>query len=228
MNCLEFRRHKLVDPRRLSGEANKHAASCHTCHAFAQEIDDADLRFLQNSLTGVPSGLEERILLRRRFTPLRQAQRWAMAASVLLSGGLALTYWSGLFQANYAELAIQHVSHEPESFVNTRNDDTDFFRKALNDFGGQLQGSLGKVRYMKLCPGHGSAGWHVVLETPHGLATLLLIPGQRLQSPSTANEMGLYASAYSAGRGYYALVAGAPAAMAAVQAMMQKQVTWKT
>lgn len=227
MNCLEFRRQKLQDPRRLTDDTSAHVSVCSACHSFAQEIDETDRGFLLTTLSDIPPGLEERILLRRKSSTWLRAQRLALAASVLLMAGLAYTFWAGLLHANYAQLAIQHVSDEPDSFISKRNDDTEFFRKAVSDFGGRVNGPLGKVRYMKLCPENGAAGWHIVLETKYGLATLILIPGKSFPGESVANDAGLHALARAAGRGYYAVVTSTPETTAAVQTLLQEQIAWQ-
>lgn len=71
-----------------------------------------------------------------------------------------------------------------------------------------------------------TSGAAIVLETEHGLATLILIPGKTLAQPASAGQTGLFAYARSAGHGYYALVTDTPEATAAVQALIQKRVSW--
>ena len=44
MNCLEFRREKLADPRRLSREALAHIGECAACRGFAIEVNENEER----------------------------------------------------------------------------------------------------------------------------------------------------------------------------------------
>src|SRR5436189_575126 len=44
MNCLEFHREKLADPRRLSAEARAHARACANCAAFAPSVAEGAAR----------------------------------------------------------------------------------------------------------------------------------------------------------------------------------------
>jgi hypothetical protein len=126
-------------------------------------------------------------------------------------------------------MAIEHVMHEPESFVTTRNADPDFFRQVMREFGAEMQVPPGKVRYVKLCPVPNGVGWHIVFETEHGLATLLLIPGENMgRSAEQISIGGWSALARPAGQGVYALVTNSPEALAAIDQIVKRNVRWKT
>src|SRR5258706_134775 len=57
MNCLEFHREKLADPRRLSAEAQAHAHACASCAAFARSVDESDQGLEEVLASPVPDGL---------------------------------------------------------------------------------------------------------------------------------------------------------------------------
>jgi hypothetical protein len=229
MNCLEFRREKLADPRRLSAEAQAHLNDCAACRGFAAEVDENEARLAEVLDVPVPEGLAERIVLRRK-TQTRFSPRLGMlAASLVLTFAFGLHEWKDAGSQDFARLAIEHVMHEPESFTTARSADPELFRRVMHTFGGELQASLGKVRYMKLCPVPEGTGWHIVFETEDGkLATLILIPAKRMKTESEQAQVGGWnAVARPGGQGFYAVIADSPDALGKVDELVRQRVRWR-
>lgn len=229
MNCLEFRRDKLADPRRLSPEAAAHLNDCATCRGFAAEVDENEMRLAAVLDVPVPEGLAERIILRRK-TQTRFSPRLGMlAASLVLTFAFGLHQWKDAGSQEYARLAIEHVMHEPESFTSTRLADPELLRRVMHTFGGEMQASLGRVRYMKLCPVPEGTGWHIVFETEQGqLATLILIPAKRMKTDSEQAQVGGWnAVARPGGQGFYAVIADSPDNLAKADELVRQRVRWR-
>ena len=99
----------------------------------------------------------------------------------------------------------------------------------LARFGGELEQPIGTVRYMKLCPVPGGTGWHIVIDTEHGPATLLLIPGRARGEPQfEATMKGWVAAAQAGGKGYYALVTDSPQSLQAIGELLRQRIRWRT
>ncbi|PKO72173.1 MAG: DUF3379 domain-containing protein [Betaproteobacteria bacterium HGW-Betaproteobacteria-14] len=234
MNCLEFRRIKLAEPRRLPHEALAHMSECATCRGFAADINENEERLAATLAVPVPEGLAERIILRRkagaRVFAKASPRLWAMAATVVLTFAFGFQQWKNAGSQEYAKLAIQHVMHEPESFTTARLADPQLFRTVMQNFGGEMQASLGKVRYMKLCPVPEGTGWHIVFETEQGeLATLILIPAKRMTSQSEQATVGGWtALARPGGQGYYAVIASSPDTLDKVDELLRQRVRWRS
>lgn len=229
MNCLEFRREKLADPRRLSADAAPHLNDCAACRGFAAEVDENEARLAAVFDVPVPEGLAERIVLRRK-TQTRFSPRLGMlAASLVLTFAFGLHQWKDAGSQEYARLAIEHVMHEPESFTSTRLADPELLRRVMHTFGGEMQASLGRVRYMKLCPVPEGTGWHIVFETEQGqLATLILIPAKRMKTDSEQAQVGGWnAVARPGGQGFYAVIADSPDALAKADELVRQRVRWR-
>jgi hypothetical protein len=230
MNCLEFRREKLADPRRLSAEAQAHLNDCAACRGFAAEVDENEARLAAVLDVPVPEGLAERIVLRRK-TQTRFSPRLGMlAASLVLTFAFGLHEWKDAGSQDFARLAIEHVMHEPESFTTARSADPELFRRVMHTFGGEMQASLGKVRYMKLCPVPEGTGWHIVFETEEGkLATLILIPAKRMKTESEQAQVGGWnAVARPGGQGFYAVIADSPDTLGKVDELVRSRVRWRS
>jgi hypothetical protein len=227
MNCLEFHRAKLADPRRLPPDAQAHVGDCAACAAFAASVDEAEREVQRTLATTVPDGLADRILLRVHGTrPAWKA--WALAASVV--AGVALAAAALLYRPapaeHYARAAIEHVAMEPESFHQVNAGDEHALQELLRASGARLKAPLGAVRYVKLCPVETGTGLHIVFETPQGLATLLIVPGQPLAGLEQASADQWNALARPAGRGYYAIVTPSAPATAQADRLVRERIEW--
>jgi hypothetical protein len=224
MNCLEFHREKLADPRRLSAGARAHAQACASCAAFARSVDESDQRLEEALASPVPDGLADRIILRSR-TKNRARRAWALAASVVLAVAVAFSFVREPKNAadQYARLAIEHVMMEPDSLTTVRNSDPPALRAIVQEFGGALKAPPGTIRYIRLCPVEDGTGWH---ETPEGLATLILVPGKPLRATQSASAGGWNAMARPAGRGYYAIVTASAAATSRFELTVEERIDW--
>jgi len=227
MNCLDFRRGKLADPRRLSAEARAHVSECPACAAFAREVDESERALGEALQTQVPDGLADRIIFQSR-KPRVAWRAWALAASVVLAvaTGLAFVQAPDKDADRYARLSIEHVVMEPESFTTLRNADPEAFRAAVQNFGATLKDIPGRIRYIRLCPVEDGMGWHIVFETPEGLATLILVPGKQMPQTQSASMKGWNALARPVKGGYYAIVTASPAATSSFEKMLRDCVLW--
>lgn len=228
MNCLEYRRAKLSDPRRLADEALAHARDCAQCRDFAREVDATEISIAEALAVRVPEGLAERALLRRRPAHRRWTP-WALAAGLVLAvGALALHPFGTDPSEQYARLAIEHVVMEPESLATERANDPAMVAAAVRSFGGTLKQPIGRVRYVRLCPVENGTGLHIVFETPDGPATLIVVADKRIAAAATADAAGLDALVRPAPRGYYAIVTGSRARTVAADRIVRQRIDWNT
>lgn len=226
MNCLDYRREKLADPRRLSADALAHAEGCPTCAAFAAEVDESERALDQALQTPIPEGLAERVIFQSR-RPRLAWRAWSLAASLLAA--VAIGFFFGTSRQpvdDYARLAIEHVVMEPASLTTVRNADPQAFRAVVQAFGGKLKELPGSIRYVRVCPVEGGFGWHFVFETPEGLATLILVPGKRPPRLERAAAAGWDALARPVNGGYYAIVTESPAATSRFERMVRERINW--
>ena len=229
MNCLEFHREKLADPRLLSETARAHAHGCPSCAAFSRSVDEADAKLAHTLSVPVPEGLSERVLLRQQGAGRMAWRAWALAAGIA-AGILSATLYLNYFPADhYARLAIEHVVGEPESFSTVYNAEPKSVDRALRSVGGSIKAPFGRVRYVKLCPlQEGGTGWHIVFETPHGLATLILVPDRHARSRTETTVNGWSALIQPLPRGYYAVVTSSSAATSRVGDILKERINWST
>lgn len=229
MNCLEFRRLKLAEPRRLPGDARSHANDCPACLAFARSVDESEAALQRTLAVAVPEGLADRILLRQSGQRRTSWKALALAASIVLAvaAGALVTTWE-TSSANQARIAIEHVLDEPESLTTHRNADPKRLAEIVHEFGGNMREPIGHVRYIKRCPVEQGSGWHIVFETPQGLATLILVSDRPIAAAATTNLGRWTARVEPIRGGYYALVTDSAESNFALNRLVRQRIEWRT
>ena len=229
MNCPEFHRAKLADPRHLPEDAQIHVRSCPNCAAFGRSVDESDALIGRALSVPVPEGLAERVLLRGQNGGRPAWRAWALAASVVAGIFSAALYVNRAPAEQYARLAIEHVEHEPESLTTVYHAEPASVEAALRSVGAAIKSPFGQVRYVKLCPLEGGGtGWHIVFDTPQGMATLIIVPNARARSPSETSVGGWHALVQPFAKGYYVVVTASPAATSQAGALLRQHVSWST
>jgi hypothetical protein len=227
VNCLDSRREKLADPRRLSAEAQLHLRGCAPCTAFSREIDESEARLAEAFSVRLPEGLADRILLGARRSGTSRWAPWALAAGVVLALALAWNQLDDSTAEHYARSAIEHVLTEPGFLTEVQAGAPAALQAAVQEFGGSINGPIGRARVVKVCPAGDGRARHIVLETNEGLATVILVPGKHVASAATANANGLSALVQPAPRGHYVIVTASQAATAGVDRLIRKRVEWR-
>ena len=229
-NCIDFRREKLADPRRLTEAAEEHLIACPACQAFSRRVNAGERMLQQTVAIDVPDGLAERILVGSRARTRSPLKLWALAASMVLSLGLGVQYWHTAPDRERVALAVEHVMHEPEALMSTRLIEPQRVSQVLESFGAEVKVPMTAVRYVKLCPVPGGTGWHIVFDTGHGPATLLLMPQSRERAAATRiitasyRNMGVHVE--PGGQGVFAVVAADETRARAAADMLHRHVSW--
>lgn len=234
MNCLEFRRWALADPVHPGPEALEHEAACPDCAHFYLALRQQEEALYQALTVPVPEGLADRILLKRRprrFSDFRDIRLWApaLAATLVLVLGLSLLLPPrGISPESLAAGVIAHVRHEPETLVAEQGVTLVKLAHAFARSGGDLLALPAEVSYAGRCPlpggGHGE---HIVMKTPQGKVTLILMPGKPLAAALRLFKDGLNVSVLPAGEGSLALVAETDAQVREAEAAIQRTVRWR-
>jgi len=217
VNCLDFRRLALVDPRRMGEEAKAHALECLACREVLERQRESDDRLFAAIQVPAPDGLAERILVARGLQPDRRWM-WAMAATLVLALGLGITGRLYFQKDPLGAEAIEHVAHEPQSFTTVHAVDDAYLPSVLSEQGLKSVVALGQVTYTRICPMDGRTARHVVIRTAEGPITLFLMPDDPKQRRRQVEESGgMTAVVMPAARGSLTIVAANPAQVLAVE-----------
>jgi hypothetical protein len=206
MNCLEFRRHILADPRQPGAGERAHAAECAACADYLEKQRDFDARLFDAMQVAPPDGLADRILVARGLRKRRWI--WPVAASLLLTGAL-VALWPRLGADELGREAIAHVAHEPQAFTASYAIPDDALATMLADQGVNLVRAVGRVTYSTLCPVGSYVTRHLVVRTAEGPVTLLLMPDDpKARRRALTQAGGMAALTIPAARGTITIVAG--------------------
>jgi hypothetical protein len=206
LDCATCREMKLADPRARDPAVLEHLRHCPPCARFSSRIDAFEERLCVAAEVPVPDGLAERVLLSRpRGGPLRRCYErcldalrgrsaWfgpalgGLIAGAALGIAVLVVYERGNGPSPLARSIIAHVASEPE--VLQQNDRVPRARviDTLARYGGRLEGPL-EVRFLGQCRFEGKIVDHLLVDTPEGPATLILVPGEAIsQKPHTENR----------------------------------------
>ena len=206
MNCLEFRRIVLADPRRQGAEAGVHAGQCPACREFLARSLEAEARLASVLQIAVPKGLRAR-LLDRAAGARRSMRVLALAASVLAAVAIGLALgWTRNDPVALAGIDFV-VFEEAQAIADAKPADAKVLARVVREMGVALPAQLGEIRYVGTCPFAGSTAHHVLVKTPLGKVTLLLTPERPLASRAVASARGLEAAIMPVSAGSVAIIA---------------------
>jgi anti-sigma factor RsiW len=229
MQCSEFRRLAGADPQHLSTDAEAHCAQCAACTSYLQQMQQLD-GLLKRALE-VPAPSVRSIvtpLLRKPAADRTQTKRWfALAASILLAVVLGAAVWLASPRQSLAADVIVHIQEEPDAMVQT---DERVASAALADVlhraGVRLKSGAQTVSIARYCPFRGTTIPHLVVQTPEGPITVLVLPHEHVKSAQSFNEQGYRGTILPSGRGAIAIVATSSAAIDAAAAQIAAEVEW--
>lgn len=213
LDCEGFRAQKLADPYARGEAVVRHAERCPPCAKFAAELEVFEHQLRDCIDCDVPDDLNARILghvprsadrkswLARLLARLgRGNTTWFMPAMAGFGGVLALGIVGAVSfhllrgPPPLARAMIAHVRSEPAIFgldqVTLDADVRDAFGALGGTLGagGDIAGSLGRVRFLGTCVIAGKRVQHLLVNTDDGEATLLLIPGERVDTGVSSDD----------------------------------------
>ena len=212
MNCLEFRREVLVDPRHASDEGDAHAAQCAACAQFRAETVELDERIASGFAVNVPQGLADAVAREAQGRGRDSRRRFmALAASLVLATAVGAGAYVAARDDPFARAGIDFVvDEEVNAILSAKPADPAALQKVARSLNVELPKQVGEVRYIGTCPFQGTIAHHVVIITPEGKATLLLLPQKTVGGSARATARGLRAVVLPAGHGSLAIIADAP------------------
>lgn len=220
MNCLEFRRIALAEPRRLGPQAESHARQCAACHEFltrALEFEDA----LEAALRiDAPRDLPARVL-ERVPRARRQWARLALAASLIVAVALAFLF-APTRNDPLALKAIDFVVFDEAHAVAVAQPQD---MRVLSDVSRRMRVSLpdqlGEIYYVCVYPFAGGGAHHLHVKTPLGKVTLLLMPERLPAARAAAAARGLQAAIVPAAAGSIAIIGESSRSIERVEALLK-------
>lgn len=197
MDCAEYRRAILADPRHPGADMLAHAATCHECSGYTERLLRFESRLdralrvsveeAQSTGAGAPARPVRSRAARRRPMP----RRWlAIAASVLVAAVVAGSLWLAVPGSSLAADVVSHVAKEPQAWAHA---DIAVPELKLNQVLGEhmrLKANAGRVSYANSCLFRGYVVPHLVVQTEAGPVTVMVLTHQSVMSSEQFNEQG--------------------------------------
>ncbi|MBI3715392.1 MAG: DUF3379 family protein [Betaproteobacteria bacterium] len=182
MNVKQASRALLADPRRSDPELEHAIATNPALHELrlALKHNGATLAAAFAEVSP-PPGLADRIILRARF---RQRTRWlaGIAAGALVATA-ALFALRPEAPAPIAVAMLDHVITQPDELADAGSVPAQTARASLQRIGIRFDDLGYPIRHLTECVIDGRTGRHLVVKTPEGLVTLLVVPRRSGEMP---------------------------------------------
>jgi len=220
VNCLDVRRTLGAEPGRRTPELDAHLAECAACASFAAEMARLEA-LLQRALeVPVPAPGARPAALAR---PGRGPRWFALAASIIGVAVLAAALWSFYPREALATALVGHMTHEPDSW---RRTDVPVAPGALayvlHRSGVALAPDAPLVSYANSCWFRGWFVPHLVVQTAAGPMTVMVLPHERVATPTLVDEGGYRVLIVPAARGSLAVLTQGPVDAARIREVVAR------
>lgn len=206
INCLDFRRRVGAEPFAYGGEISAHRRDCAPCARYQDELQAMD------DLVGRALAVEAaRIGKARRaepsFQPARANRRlFAIAASLVVGLAVGLVLLVSVPRTSVAREVMDHILHEPGTLAATDPLPPAELAGVLDPDGTRLRPDIGDVTFAARCLFDGHIVPHLVVRTPRGPVTVLMMRHRRIQEPVEIDEQGYRGIVLPAPHGSIAIV----------------------
>ncbi len=192
MEHTHYRAAILADPHNTDAELRAHRDACVECRAYTEQLLKFESR-LERAL-GVSIASEADVLPfeHKRGNAARRPRRWmALAASVLLGAAIVGGVWLTLPQSSLAAAVVAHMAGEPEAW---RRTDVAVpkpeLEDVLKDSKLRLKPDAGIVSYASSCTFRGYKVPHLVVQTPSGPVTVMVLVHESVRRPTQFDDQG--------------------------------------
>jgi hypothetical protein len=234
MNHNEARLLIGAEPRAVpTPELTAHLATCAECTQFQREmimLDGNIRRALEQEPVAAPPvavASVTRISTARTARPAKPSRvwsGWAWAASAAIASVLVI--WALRPGDTLARDLVTHVEYESDSWSSDHPVPTARVSDILAKAGVALDMSSEKVMYARNCLFRGHVVPHLVVTTPRGPVTVLILPRENVSHRTTFHEDGMTGVITPAPHGSIAILALGSESVDAVAREIQRSVRW--
>jgi Protein of unknown function (DUF3379) len=179
----------MADPHDPDPDLRAHRESCAECRAFTEQLLRFEARLERALLVDIPT---KAVVLPFARKAAQGSRRWlAMAASLLLALVIAAGVWLTLPQRSLAAAVVAHMAGEPDAWQLTDVPVPDADLNAvLKDSKLRLKPDAGVVSYASSCNFRGHKVPHLVVQTPSGPVTVMVLVHEAVRNPKQFDEQG--------------------------------------
>jgi hypothetical protein len=191
MEHSHYRAAILADPHSADAELRAHREACAECRAFTEQLLKFESRLERALRVDMAATLEVPPFERKRGNAAGQPRRWmAIAASILLGAAIVGGVWLKP-QSSLAAAVVAHMAGEPAAWQRT-----DIavpkpeLEQVLRDAKLRLKPDAGIVSYASSCTFRGHLVPHLVVQTPSGPVTVMVLVHESVRRLTQFDDQG--------------------------------------
>lgn len=235
MTCEDVRFAVAADPKAGAAEHAAHLRECPACAAYADEMRELDRRLLAAMRLPVPPSVLDAPAPdasvpdesapdesapepdASTVTPIAAARRerarppmfsrFALAASVAVAFIVGGVLWGAYPRETLAADVVEHMAEEPDAWRTTATVLPEHVRRVLAGAGVRLRPGTIDVTYANLCEFRGRGVPHLVVRSPNGPVTVMVLPAEKSRGRRAFDEGGYRGVIVPAERGAIAVLA---------------------
>jgi Protein of unknown function (DUF3379) len=203
MDCAEYRRTVLADPRDANPQLRLHRDGCRECLEFTDRLLRFESRLERAVRVSIPAADAVRVVPLRvpaeaqahatRRASSRRRGWLAMAASVLIAVVVAGSLWLAGPHPSLAADVVAHMAEEPQAWARTDIPvPPPELALALRDAHVRLDPNAGMVSYAKSCLFRAHHVPHLVVQTEMGPVTVMVLAHESVSKPERFDEQGYH------------------------------------
>jgi hypothetical protein len=226
MNCLDFRRRVGAEPFAAGEEIAAHRRDCGPCARYQDELQAMD-GLIARALAVEPGriGKAKRPgLLPRPASAKRRL--FAIAASLVAGLAVGLVLLVSVPRTSVAREVMDHILHEPGTMAATAPLPHAELAGVLDPDGTRLRPDIGDVTFAARCLFGGRIVPHLVVRTPEGPVTVLMLRHRSIREPVEIDEQGYRGLVLPAPHGSIAIVGQGIANAEGVAKKVFEAVNW--
>ncbi len=205
ITCLEFRRRVGAEPFGSDAGIEAHRRECPDCARFQDELRSMD-GLIKRALAVDPPRVGG--IRPAASAPPRVSRRrlFAIAASLVAGVTVGLVLLVSAPRASIAREVFDHVMHEHGAMDTTAPLPPAELAQVLDPDGTRIRPGIGDVTYAARCPFDGHVVPHLVVRTPEGPVTVLMLRHREIGKPMRIEEQGYEGVVLPAPKGSIAIV----------------------
>ena len=191
MDHEQYRAAVLADPHSTDAELRAHRESCTVCREFTERLLKFESRLERALRVDMLPKAAVLPFERKPRNAVRAPRRWmAIAASVLLCVAVAGGIWLTLPQQSLAADVVAHMAGEPQAWQGTEAVPDSELDNVLKDSKLRLKPDAGVVSYASSCSFRGHRVPHLVVQTPSGPVTVMVLVHESVRKPMQFDDEG--------------------------------------
>jgi hypothetical protein len=191
MDHTHYRSAILADPHASDAELRAHRESCPQCRTFTEQLLRFESRLERALRVEIPPTADVLPFERKAAAAAQGPWRWlAMAASVLLGLVVAGGVWLTLPQRSLAADVVAHMAGEPDAWRTEVPVPDPALNAVLQQSNIRLKPSAGVVSYASSCEFRGHKVPHLVVQTPSGPVTVMVLVHEAVRKSMRFDEQG--------------------------------------